>query len=672
MMSAALALLALSSMPNARPVTFEYIPPGKPEWVAVVGQFNGWDKTRHRLTPTADGKTWSVTVEIEPGVYEFLYCIDGKSWVPDRNRRTRKDPNGNTNNLLVVEPTSYDGKPGARRDGILTAEALQHRGFPEDLRRYEGDIFQIDLRTRLRDAHKVTFKWIDRSNRLRSAPARVVRQDELYEVWRAQTEVPFDGFRYWFEIAEGSLNARFPVEGTFTAEPRALPRPDLPDWIYGRVFYQIFPDRFADGEPASNPKEAPAWGSSPENRTFFGGDLVGVTQRLDHLSGLGVNGIYLNPIFAARSYHAYDTNDYQKVDSRFGGDAGFRGLMAAAKKRDMKVMLDGVFNHSGVDFFAFRDLREQGEKSMYKDWFFPKKFPIEVAEGQQTYVGWAGVIHMPKLNQDHPPAREYFQDIGRYWIREFGIDAWRLDVANEVSQDFWRAWRKAIREVDPQCYILGENWGDSSAWLQGDQHDATMNYPWRQAALAFFGEGSLTAAAFAKRLEQIANDNPAPTLHAMYNLLGSHDTPRLRTVLKGDRERERMIVAFQFAYPGIPSVYYGDELGMEGGHDPDCRRCMDWSGATWDRELLGFYQTLIRLRTQTPVLARGDVRTLVSDAKNGVYALERRYQKQVFRAYWNVGKSSFSLPVDTDFEVIAGERGSTLAPQRFTWRLLRR
>ena len=247
---------------------------------------------------------------------------------------------------------------------------------------------------------------------------------------------------------------------------------------------------------------------------------------------------------------------------------------------------------------------------------------------------------MPKLNQDNPDCRNYFLGIGEKWLKEFGAAGWRLDVADEVSQDFWRAFRKRVKAADPNAYIVGEAWGDAHEYLQGDQHDAVMNYRWRKAVLDFLAYRKTDSAQFDRELRLIREDYPDATLTSMFNLLGSHDTERLRTIFKGNSRRESLAVVLQFTYPGVPSGYYGDELGLEGGKDPDCRRCMDFDRSRAP-DLFKLHQDLIALRKAHVPLRRGDFRTVT--AKDGLFYFERRSGRSRIRTAVNAGSGPTSI-----------------------------
>ena len=414
-----------------------------------------------------------------------------------------------------------------------------------------------------------------------------------------------------------------------------------PDWVKHAVFYQVFPDRFARSGRVPQPSGLEQWHAPPTVHGYKGGDLYGVAERLDHLQELGVSAVYLNPVFASGSNHRYHTHDYLTVDPMLGGGEALRTLLDAAHARGMRVILDGVFNHASRGFLPFHDLMENGEASPYRDWFHVHGFPLGAygeGDGQRRYEAWWELPALPKLNTHTPQVREYLMNVAEHWLR-FGADGWRLDVPNEIDDDaFWREFRRRCRAVNPEAYLVGEVWDDASRWLQGDQFDAVMNYPLTKAILGFAAREvdveqvakcgyralpPLTAEGFAKRLQASLARHPRAIVEAQLNLLGSHDTPRIARVVKGDADAVRLAFLLLFTLPGAPCVYYGDEVGLAGGHDPACREGMPWDEpGAWDRGRLAWVRDLAALRHAHPALRTGD--TEVAYARRGVVAVRRR------------------------------------------------
>lgn len=419
---------------------------------------------------------------------------------------------------------------------------------------------------------------------------------------------------------------------------------DPPDWVHDAVFYQIFPDRFARlGRPAFATMD---WGSPPTFWTRAGGTLRGITRRLDYLSRLGVNALYLGPVFKSGSNHGYDTFDYMLVDPRFGSNEDLRHLVRSCHRRGIRVLLDAVLQHTGMGFFAFGDLVDKGPGSEFRHWYFPTRLPLVLT--QPTYTVFGEDRRMPKLNLDAPEARNYFLNAVEYWMRFADIDGWRLDVADRVSQEFWRAFRSRVKTLRPDAYILGEVWSEAGTWLEGDQFDGATNYRFRGAVLDFFLGKSKGAVEFEEQLTTIRGEVRAAALPAMYNLLESHDTPRLGTILHGNRAVQMAALALEFAYPGIPALYYGSEIGLVGGEDPDCRRCMNWDASTWDTELLEFHRRLIAFRRGSAALRRGAYRPLTGAAKPDLMAFERHTPDETVVAAFNRGSETARLRLKDD------------------------
>jgi glycosidase len=396
-----------------------------------------------------------------------------------------------------------------------------------------------------------------------------------------------------------------------------------PYWVQDSVFYQIFPDRFANGDPGNYPPHTAKWGSWPTVHDFQGGDFRGIIQRFDYLLDLGINAIYLNPIFMSPATHRYHTVDYYRIDPKLGELADFRALLDVAHRNNVRVLLDGVFNHCGRGFFAFSDVMENGPHSPYKDWFHIHRFPLDAyAHGDsQNYASWWNFKSLPKFNTGNPEVRKYLLGVARYWI-EYGTDGWRLDVPNEIDDDtFWEEFRHVVKSANRDAYLLGEIWDGDPRWANETHFDGLMHYPLRDALLACL-TGKETAGQFADKAEAFFEKYEPDSVQAMYLPLGSHDTERIFTVLGGP-DKVKLALLFQFAYPGAPAVYYGDEVGLEGHGDPDSRRAFPWDPGDWKPELRPFVQTLIALRKARPSLRRGDFKRLAVDPTTGLYAFER-------------------------------------------------
>ena len=399
----------------------------------------------------------------------------------------------------------------------------------------------------------------------------------------------------------------------------------VPYWVQDSIFYQIFPDRFANGDAHNDPPNVQPWDSTPTTWNFMGGDLRGILQKFDYLLDLGITALYLNPIFQSPSNHRYNTTDYFRIDPKLGVLDDFQALLKVAHANDVRVILDGVFNHCGRGFFAFNDVLENQENSPYRDWYHIKRFPIQAyGSGQaQDYLGWWGHKSLPKFNADNPEVRRYLLDVGRYWI-EKGADGWRLDVPNEIDDDeFWAEFRQAVKSVNHDAYLVGEIWTADPRWV-GDSHfDGLMNYPLSDALFDFLNGSFLTASGFGKKIEELLSIYPRENVYAMYLPLGSHDTERLLTRLEDNVDKVKLAIAFQFAMPGAPAIYYGDEVGLKGGKDPACRGTFPWDPDEQNTELRAWIKTLTTLRKRNKVLRRGEFRSVYVDDRRSIYAFAR-------------------------------------------------
>ncbi|SEN06222.1 alpha-glycosidase [Lihuaxuella thermophila] len=421
-----------------------------------------------------------------------------------------------------------------------------------------------------------------------------------------------------------------------------------PEWAKDGVVYQIFPERFHNGDKSNDPRGAEPWTADarPRHDSFYGGDLQGVIDRLPYLEQLGISAIYFTPIFLSPSHHKYDTADYYQIDPQFGEMSTFKELVREAHRRGIKVILDAVFNHSGDQFFAFQDVLKYGERSRYKDWFHIDSFPV-VQEPEPNYETFANqVATMPKLRTEHPEVREYLLQIVRFWMTETGIDGWRLDVANEVDHQFWRDFRKVVKEINPEALIVGEIWHDASAWLEGDQFDSVMNYLFRESVLRFFATGEIDASRFDAELTRARMIYKEQAVQVMWNLLDSHDTERFLTSCDESLEKFRLAVLFQLTYVGTPLIYYGDEVGMTGKTDPDCRRPMIWDEKLQNKQLLAYYRRLISIRRNSKALSRGSYRTWHLDPNTGVYAYVRQYGRETVGVVLNNSNEKRAVRLD--------------------------
>ena len=378
-----------------------------------------------------------------------------------------------------------------------------------------------------------------------------------------------------------------------------------PDWVKDAIFYQIFPDRFCRSERYRAVGKFVPWNSRPTRENMFGGNLAGIEDKLKYIAGLGVNAIYLCPIFKSNSNHRYHTVDYFEIDPVLGTLKDFDRLVKKAHKLGLRVILDGVFNHCSRGFFQFNSLMELGQNSPYVDWFHVKGWPLNAYSGKPNYECWWNYPALPKFNTGCPDVREYLFSVGEYWTAR-GIDGWRLDVPNEIDDDsFWQEFRRRVKAINPEAYIVGAIWDAPERWLQGDQFDGVMNYLFRKAVMKFlFDEHPISTEEFCSRLREAF---PEGRGDIPMNLLGSHDTTRLRSQPCASWDRIRLALTLMFFLPGAPCVYYGEELGMEGGKDPDNRRSVPWEKLSQMQKepVFALVKELTEMRKNSAVLRDG-------------------------------------------------------------------
>ncbi len=508
-----------------------------------------------------------------------------------------------------------------------------------------------------------------------------------------------------------------------------------PDWSKHVIWYQIFPERFRNGDPSNDPTRErvggpKGWEISPWTGDWYkradweqslgdtfrdgvfkrryGGDLQGVIDKLDYLQELGIGGIYLNPVFDAVSLHKYDTSYYHHIDRFFGPDPEgdveimkqedpedpdtwqwtsadelFLKLIEEVHKRDMKIIIDGVFNHTGTDFWAFQDVKENQSKSKYKNWYSIKSFAD--GNGQKfDYDGWWGVKSLPELKEVHgtlvKPVREHIFAITRHWMDpdgdgdpSDGIDGWRLDVPEEVGQKFWKEWNSVVRNMNSDAYTVGEIWTDKGReWVNSELFTAAMNYPFTEAVQDYMIDQLLTPSDFMKRLRSIREGLPDGAELVQQNLMDSHDTPRLASMIVNpdrefdtetkpeegfdvrkpttkERRLQRLISLFQYTYVGAPMIFYGTEAGMWGADDPDDRKPMVWpefdyepeathpldkdrpvDENSFDEELFNWYKKLGGIRNKHLALRKGKFQELLTENDRNVFVFARFLNKHMF------------------------------------------
>ena len=555
--------------------------------------------------------------------------------------------------------------------------AIYHRPESEYAYLYKDNTMHIRIRTKKDDIESINLHYGDPfifiEDHYEAIKEMVkVTSDALFDYWQVEITVGYARLQYLFELkdkqdqtilygdkgcVENTLeNLHYEGNGFKVPYIHEIDACHVPDWVAETVWYQIFPERFANGNPEISPKGALAWDSSikPKTSDFFGGDLQGIIDHLDYLQDLGITGLYLCPIFESPSNHKYNTTDYFEIDRHFGDKETFRQLVTEAHQRGMKIMLDAVFNHIGDQSPQWQDVLKHGEDSVYKDWFHVQEFPVTKDKlghpRKLPYHTFAFASYMPKLNTANPQVRDYLLRVATYWIEEFDIDAWRLDVANEVDHQFWRDFRKAVLAKKPDLYILGEVWHTSQPWLNGDEFHAVMNYPLSDSIKDYFLRGVKKTSQFIDEINGQSMYYRQQISEVMFNLLDSHDTERILATAKGDVQLVKSALTCLFLQRGTPCFYYGTELELDGGPDPDCRRVMPWKRVSDSNEMLDFMKKLIQLRKDvSDIIQHG--KYILEEIKPVVLVLEWNYDGQKVQAILN--QSTENYLVDRDSVVLA-------------------
>ncbi len=401
---------------------------------------------------------------------------------------------------------------------------------------------------------------------------------------------------------------------------------DCVSWMKTAVFYQIFVDRFHMGDREKDTSYINCkWGEVPNPKTFAGGDIRGIIEKLDYIKDLGCNAVYLTPVFESISNHKYDISNYYQVDRQFGRNEDLKELVEKAHEKGMRIVLDAVFNHCSERMAEFQDVLEKGAESEYFDWFVIRGDKIN--KEKDNYETFAACDYMPKLNTSNSVVQQFLIDIGTHYLTEYDIDGWRLDVSDEISHYFWRKFREAIKNTKKDAIIIGENWHDANSNLRGDQYDGIMNYSFTKACLDYFATECKGAEELAWKLNEILMRNTDTVNAMMMNLLDSHDTHRFFKEVGENRFKMKAALSLLYLFTGAPCIFYGTEILTVGGYDPDCRRCMDWerTGEEGDcADILHLLQELSKLRIEQK-LSEGTVKIY---AESEVFILQNVTEKR--------------------------------------------
>lgn len=474
-----------------------------------------------------------------------------------------------------------------------------------------------------------------------SAEMDVVAQDKYFDYFEICLKSPYTRICYYFELDDGTERTLYFYDLFADEIPedrselfqlpfnRVEDIASIPDWVHDAVIYNIFPDSFATGKGYISAKESNMKFGDLNCFSKLGGRISGVKENLDYIKELGVNCIYLNPIFAAGECHKYDTIDYFSIDPCFGTNEDFKELVDECHKKGIRILIDGVFNHCGWNFFAFQDVLKNGENSKYVKWFYELEFPVVIPDNGDdipNYSCFAYERKMPKLNTSNPEVVEYICKICEFWLKNFNIDGWRLDVANEIDHDLWRSFRKTAKKANPDCFIIGEVWETAYIWLLGDQFDSAMNYDLRKNCRDFMALNRLDAYDFDDRVTAMRMRYMKNLVFGQLNLLDSHDVSRFLSVCGGNIDRFKLAVIFQMTFIGAPSIFYGDEKGLTGVSEREYRRPMDWGEG--NTEIFDFYKASIALRKNKKPITRGEFKTILAEKGSGLYIFKRFLDNQ--------------------------------------------
>lgn len=530
----------------------------------------------------------------------------------------------------------------------MNPSTIFHRQQSEYAFALDDTHYVFRLRTGRGEAERCRFYYADRASMTPSleflcVPMEKFREDKYFDWYEVRLETRFERIAYYFELFHGEerlcyYGDCYEMVGTpDRADYFQLPfnhradRLTVPGWAKDAIVYNIFPDSFADGRRML----------SGHAGKGLGGTLSGITENLDYIASLGFNCIYLNPIFAAESYHRYDTLNYYQVDPNLGTKEYLHKLVETAHCLGIRVILDGVFNHVSSRHPFFQDVLEKGSQSQYHSSFYSlPEHPHLPAPGEAPeYTCFSYVPNMPKTNTADPFLRQYFCDVGTYWIREFHIDGWRLDVANELDDGFLRAFRRAVKSAKTDALIVGEVWENAGHYLNGDMLDSAMNYDFRRYCRRFFAENTVEAEIFDTNISTLLLRYRESAIFAQLNLLDSHDVSRYLTLCGQNVDKMELSILFQMTFPGMPCVFYGDEKGLWGTQEPEYRQAMAWEAS---HPLEDIYRKLISLRKSTPALRYGSFQTIC--ASGNVYSYSRVWKNQKITVTMNLGDTPISAP----------------------------
>ena len=689
-------------------VVFEYKAPVKVNEVYLTGDFADWNANAHKMTYYEAEDIYRIKLSFDEGKYLYKFVVNGTDWKYDVNNPDKVDDgHGGSNSVLKIGDAyriTFNEKKG---DGKIREEGVSHE--INDLKYfnpYDDGKIRFAIRCAARDVESVGL--LITGGDKKEYEMIPFYSDGKFDYFLAYVTVKSGAIDYLFRLKDAEkieyfgksgLAGNMEAAGIFISTDAFGNYFRTPEWAKHVVWYQIMVDRFRNASRENDPtfdvlpfswdwfKNTPKEKNTGFYKTVwdrkFGGDLIGVREKLPYLADLGITGIYFNPVFKSESYQKYNTADFRHIDDTFyqkGDIFSIRGetddpatwsvtptdnyffdFIEVTHKNNIRIIIDGVFNHSGTEMFAFEDLRMKKKESKYADWYKVSSWePFK-------YTGWAGFGSLPEFNQDEnglvSPVKEFIFNVTRKWEKPpnglTGIDGWRLDVPMCVKKPFWQEWRKIVKEANPDAVSIGEIWTDASDWLQGGVFDAVMNYELAKIMVDYFidKETKISASEFDGRIRELAVRYPQQVAFAQYNLTNSHDTDRLASMIKNpDREYNtrnrlqnpdgknydnsppskevyktlKLMRTFQFAFPGAPAIYYGDEIGMWGADDPNNRKPMWWDDIKYENktykinsELKNFMKRIIAVRNTYPVLRTGIFYPVLASDEDDLVVYER-------------------------------------------------
>lgn len=543
----------------------------------------------------------------------------------------------------------------------MNLHALYHQTTVPYAYPLDGEHLYVRLRAAKGDLSEVKLYYRDRYQWPVLYKIKTMKKsygDKLFSYYDTTVALHRNRYAYYF-VLRSKEGKRYVMDerGIWEKKPKVLRPYQYPyiagedvyhgaDWLKEAICYQIFPDRFHRGEGSHqviDERTLAPWGGRPTTKNHFGGNIKGITEKIPYLKELGVTLLYFTPIFTSSSNHKYNTRDYMEIDPKFGSLEETKELVRRCHEEGIRVVFDAVFNHTGEDFFAFQDVLEKGETSDYADWYHIDSYPVSRAKANY-YTFANGVSYMPKVNLKNRGIREYFLEVARYWIREVDIDGYRLDVCDELSHDFLKELRKVVKEEKEDAVLIGEIMHEAEAFLDGTELDSIMNYPFRHAMLDTFAREELSLTEFFQVLLKNQVLYREDITKQMLNLLGSHDVPRFLSEAGGSKKKLMLATAFQFLYKGVPYVYYGDEIGLTGGKDPLCRKCMIFEEDRQDTLLLSFFKAIIRVRKENPVLTYGDFK--LNRVEEKTFHFTRENESERMEVFFNLAPDERRIPID--------------------------